>query len=152
MQFNIQRILYATDLGPHGPKVFRCVVSIAERYGASIHILHVVEEPAILRNNVAERYISGSVLGGYRNATLEEAMDKIKERLKQFSQSTLESEASTCASVADIKILTGRPGRTILAEADRIEADCIILGSRRYSGVSDIVRFVQTDTSGARMK
>lgn len=139
MKFKIQHILYATDLGPHGPKVFRRAVSIAEQYGACIHILHVVEEPAILRNNIAERYISGNVLGSYRKATLGEAMDDLKHRIEQFSQSTLESEASVYASVADIKVLTGRPERVILEEADRIDADCIILGSRRYSGVTDIV-------------
>lgn len=139
MQFKIERILYATDLGPRGPDVFRCAVSIAEQYGASIHILHVVEEPAIIRNNIAERYISGSVLGDYRESTLEEAIDEIKRRLEQFSRSTLDSEESMHARVAEIKVLTGRPGRTILAEADRIDADCIVLGSRRYSGMSDML-------------
>lgn len=138
MPYNIQHILYATDLGPHGPEVFRFAVSIAEKYGAAIHVLHVTEEPAYLRRNVAERYISSSVLGTYREATLDEAMAKIKQRLEQFSQSTLVSEDSKYASVADIKVMTGKPGATILNEADRINADCIIMGSRRYSGVSAI--------------
>lgn len=138
MPYNIQHILYATDLGPHGPDVFRFALSIAEKYGAAIHILHAVEEPAFLRRTVAERYISGSVLGTYRDATLDEAMSEIKQRLKQFSQSTLESEDAKYASVADIKVLTGKPGATILAEANRINADCIIMGSRRYSGVSAV--------------
>lgn len=136
MSYSIQHILYATDLGPHGPDVFRFALSIAEKYGATIHILHVVEEPAFLRKNVAERYISGSVLGSYRDATLGEAMTEIKQRLEQFSQSTLESEDSKHARVADIKVLAGKPSVTILSEADRINADCIIMGSRRYSGVS----------------
>ncbi|MDI5933264.1 universal stress protein [Halomonas kalidii] len=139
MQFNIKRILYATDLGPHGPNVFRCAVSIAEKYGASINIVHVVEEPAILRNNIAERYISSSVMEGYRESTFDELIGEMKRRLEQFSQSTLESEESVQARVAEIKVLTGRPGRTILAEADRIDADCIVLGSRRYSGMSDMI-------------
>lgn len=139
MKFKIQHILYATDLGPHGPKVFRRAISIAEQYGACIHMVHVVEEPAILRNNVAERYISGAVLGDYRKASIDEVLDDLKKRIEKFSQSTLESEASVHASVADVKVLTGRPEQVILAEADRIDADCIIMGSRRYSGVSDIV-------------
>lgn len=138
MSYNIQHILYATDLGPHGPDVFRFALSIAEKYGAAIHILHVVEEPAFLRRNVAERYISGSVLGTYRDATLDEATSEIKKRLEQFSQSTLESEDAKYASVADIKVLAGKPGATILTEANRINADCIIMGSRRYSGVSAV--------------
>lgn len=139
MSFTIKRILYATDLGPHGPQVFRRAISIAEKYGASIHILHVIEEPAILRNNIAERYISDSVLGGYRESTFEEAVDEIKRRLHQFSQSTLESEETSYAHVAEINVLPGRPGRSILAEAERIDADCIVLGSRRYSGMRDVI-------------
>lgn len=139
MQFKIERILYATDLGPRGPDVFRSAVSIAEQYGASIHILHAIEEPSILRNNIAERYISGSVLGGYRESTFAGAVDEIKRRLEQFSKSTLESEESIHARIAEIRVLSGRPDKTILAEADRIEADCIILGSRRYSGVGEVI-------------
>lgn len=139
MPFNIERILYATDLGPRGPDVFRCALSVAERYGADIHIVHVIEEPAIIRNNIAERYISGSVLGGYRESTLEEAIGKIEHRLEQFSQSALESAESVHARVAEIRVLSGRPGRTILAEADRVEADCIVLGSCRYAGVNDMI-------------
>ncbi|PMR72468.1 universal stress protein [Billgrantia endophytica] len=139
MSFKIERILYATDLGPRGPDVFRCAASVAERYGADIHIVHVIEEPSIIRNNIAERYISGSVMGGYRESTFEEAIDEIKRRLEQFTRSTLESEEAVHARVAEIRVLTGRPGRTILEEADRIDADCIVLGSRRYSGVNDMI-------------
>lgn len=139
MQFDIKHILYATDLGPHGPNVFRCAIGLAEKFGAKIHILHVIDDPAILRNNIAERYVSGSVLGTYRENAYDEAIDEIERRLHQFSQSALESQESLYAGVAEIKVLTGRPGRTIIAEADRIDADCIVLGSRRYSGMSDVV-------------
>lgn len=139
MQFNIQRILYATDLGPHGPKVFRCAIGLAEKFGAAIHILHVIEDPAILRNNVAERYVSSSVLGTYRDTAFDEAVSEIKKRLESFSLSALEAEDSQGARVAEIRVLTGRPGRTILNEAERIDADCIVLGSHRYSGMSDMI-------------
>jgi nucleotide-binding universal stress UspA family protein len=139
MSFKIERILYATDLGPRGPDVFRCAVSIAERYGADIHIVHVIEEPSIIRNNIAERYISSSVMEGYRESTFDELIGEMKRRLEQFSQSTLNSEESVHARVAEIKVLTGRPGRAILEEADRMDADCIVLGSRRYSGMSDMI-------------
>lgn|SRR5690554_2635672 len=139
MAFKIDRLLYATDLGPRGPDVFRCAASIAEQYGATIHIIHVIEEPSIIRNNIAERYISSSVLGGYRESTLDEAISEIKRRLEQFTRSTLESEEAVKARVAEIRVLTGRPGRAILAEADSIDADCIVLGSRRYSGVNDMI-------------
>lgn len=138
MSYNIQHILYATDLGPHGPDVFRFAISIAEKYGAAIHLLHVTEEPAYLRRNLAERYISSSVLGTYRDATMNEAMLEIRQRLEQFTKSTLESEDTKHATVADIKVMTGKAGATILAEANRINADCIIMGSRRYSGVSAV--------------
>ncbi|MCE8023377.1 universal stress protein [Billgrantia aerodenitrificans] len=139
MAFKINRLLYATDLGPRGPDVFRCAASIADQYGADIHIVHVIEEPSIIRNNIAERYISSSVLGGYRESTLDQAISEIKRRLEQFSRSTLESEEAVNARVAEIRVLTGRPGRTILAEADHIDADCIVLGSRRYAGVNDMI-------------
>jgi nucleotide-binding universal stress UspA family protein len=139
MQFEIKKILYATDLGPHGPDVFRCAVSLAEKYAASLYLLHVVEDPAILKNNVADRYISGSVLDTYRESVFEEAIETMRSRLEAFGQSALESENAEHAHVHEIKVLSGNPARTILAEADRIDADCIVMGSRRYSGMSDVL-------------
>lgn len=139
MSFKIDRILYATDLGPRGPDVFRCALSLAERYSADIHILHVIEEPSIIRNNIAERYISASVMEGYRESTLKDTIDKITQRLEQFSRSAIDSSESEQVRGVEVHVMTGRPGRVILAEADRIDADCIVLGSRRYSGVNDMI-------------
>jgi nucleotide-binding universal stress UspA family protein len=139
MSFKIDRILYATDLGPRGPDVFRCALSLAERYCADIHILHVIEEPSIIRNNIAERYISASVMEGYRESTFKDTIDKITQRLEQFSRSAIESSESEQVRGVEVRVMTGRPGRVILAEADRIDADCIVLGSHRYSGVNDMI-------------
>ena len=43
MEFDIRTILYATDLGPKGPEVANHAVSLARRFEARIHAIHVTE-------------------------------------------------------------------------------------------------------------
>ena len=39
MSYSIDRILYATELEPDSPRVFRHAVGIARRFNAKLHIL-----------------------------------------------------------------------------------------------------------------
>ncbi len=39
----IKTILYSTDLGPYGPKVFRHAAGLAQQYGAKLVLLHALE-------------------------------------------------------------------------------------------------------------
>ncbi|RLK50938.1 nucleotide-binding universal stress UspA family protein [Alkalispirillum mobile] len=143
MAFDIKTILYATDLGPRGPDVFRCVIGIAERFEAAIHIVHVVEEPRYMRNQIqaqaAERFIDPSLLSNYQKSTLEEVEEDLRKRLDQFGRTLLDAADASAAHIAGVHVRQGRPPKEILAEADRLDADCIILGSHRYSAVGEMI-------------
>ena len=138
MSYDIKNILYATDLGEYGPEVFRLAIALADRFEATIHILHVVDEPSYLTKNVSQRYLSSTVFDTYRASARNEALTEIEERLKRFSEDILENETPKNLHVGEIKVVPGKPGRTIVDEARRIGADCIVMGSRRYSALSAI--------------
>lgn len=138
MSYKIKEILYATDLGEYGPEVFRLAIALADRFEATIHILHVVDEPAYLSKNVAQRYLSSTMFDTYRTTARDEALTEIEERLKRFSEEMFANEPCDNLHVGEIKVLPGKPGRTIIEEARRIGADCIVMGSRRYSALSAI--------------
>ncbi|PTL93760.1 hypothetical protein C6W88_04150 [Halomonas litopenaei] len=139
MSFQISRLLYATDLSAHSPDVFRKAIGIAERFGAAVHLLHVVEDPALLKDSLASRYTAVSPLDNYRERATRQAIDEIKRRLEDFGHSTLASEDSYHASLKEIHVRIGKPSRIILQEADRIDADCIVMGTQRQSGLGHMV-------------
>jgi nucleotide-binding universal stress UspA family protein len=139
MQLVMERILYATDLGPRGPEVFRYALSLAEHYGAEIHIVHVVELPRAIRNATYQRFMSEDPLESWREGRQREVIETIQTRLERFCQSAMDADTACRARVADISVLEGPPARTILRRADDIDAHCIVVGSRRYSPLGEMV-------------
>src|SRR5690625_4411139 len=109
MSYKIKEILYATDLGEYGPEVFRLAIALADRFEATIHILHVVDEPAYLSKNVAQRYLSSTMFDTYRTTARDEALTEIEERLKRFSEEMFANEPCDNLHVGEIKVLPGKP-------------------------------------------
>lgn len=139
MHYTIKNILFATDLGPRGPEIFRCAASLAERYGADIHIVHAVEPPQMFRDSLVNRYVSPGPLESFKERGYAEALMEIESRLEKFCRTSLEAEDCCHARVAGIRVLEGAPAQTILREADRVNADCVVLGSNRYSALGEMV-------------
>lgn len=76
-----KKILYATDLSANAAHAFGHAIGLARRYGAEVHVLHVLPdvEPAVMN------YIA-TVMGEDRLADLElehkvEVEDKIRTRI-----------------------------------------------------------------------
>ena len=139
MQYIISSLLYATDLGPRGPEVFRYATSLAEHYGSRIHLLHVIEPPQVFRESLADRYLSTEAAAALKEWGHDEARTELEARLERFSQSVMAAEKANRASVADIRVLSGSPAQVILDEARRIKADCIVLGSNHHSAFEGMV-------------
>ena len=124
-----QRILYATDLSENAVHAFRHVIGIARRDEARVHILHVLPEitPAVL-NDVA------TAMGEDRLADLElahkaELATKIRTQLDAFARQELAEDPGAMARIEEVAIHHGQAVSSILAEADRIDADLIVIGS-----------------------
>ncbi len=122
-------ILYATDLSANAAHAFRHAIGLARSYQAKIHILHVLPEvePAMLN------YIS-TVMGEDRLADFElehkeEVKDQIRKRIHQFAKEELVNHPDDVERIADIEVHHGNPVAQILATADRLAADLIVLGS-----------------------
>jgi len=135
----IRTILYATDLGPHGPRVFRYAVALAREHGAKIVLLHVIEPigetaETLVRNLVPE----GTFEAAHREG-LERIRAEIRERLEHFCQTEFGSSSADEKPVAEIHIAEGWPAPTIIAEAASMGADLIVMGAHTHPVVEEMI-------------
>jgi nucleotide-binding universal stress UspA family protein len=126
---NYRTILYATDLSPNAAHAFSHAVALARRFQARIHILHVLPEvePAVL--NYISTAMGEDRLAEYELEHKEEVTDNIRQRLHRFAKAELADHPEDVDRIADIEVHHGNAVDQILAAADRIEADIVVIGS-----------------------
>ncbi len=103
-----KRIVYATDFSPEAEKAAQAALLFAVRGGASLHVCHVVD----CRANVEER------------AT---AVD-VRVHLER-----LLAGSSLGAYDCELEVACGAPAESILALAEKVKADLIMMGPRKHS-------------------
>jgi nucleotide-binding universal stress UspA family protein len=103
-----KRIVYATDFTPEAEKAAKAALLFAEQGGAEIHVCHVID----CRANQEGASAEGDV-----RANLERLMD-----------------ASPLAEHGcELDIAYGEPAAAILALAEKVKADLIVMGPRKHS-------------------
>ena len=133
----IRKILYATDLSPNARYAFGYAVSLAERYGAMITILHVVEEVP----EGAKGFVYG-VIGEDRWEELKhgkevEVLETIKTRLLEFCGDVSEELPSCRSCVEEISTKIGYPVNEILTMMETGEFDILVIGSHGHGMIAD---------------
>ncbi len=105
-----KRIVYATDFTPEAEKAAQCALSFALHDGASVHVCHVVD----CRANPPE---------------MEDAADgEVRENLERLIAASPLGEYG-----CELTVAYGAPAQAILALAEKVNADLIVLGPRRHS-------------------
>jgi len=133
----IKTILYATDLSDNAVHAFSYAATMANRFGARIHIVHVIES---LSQNAGVQI--GQMLGEEKWQAIQAEKAKnvhetIKGRLEAFCEK-MKAELQACPFlVADIIVERGEPVERILNLAATINSDLIVLGSHGQGIVAD---------------
>lgn len=134
---NIQTILYATDLEPGAPQVFRYALSLAQKYAARIAILHVVEPLSTFAQSLVEQYISHQQTEQLHQEGRNQLKQELEKRLEQLCSEELASDPQGRSRVSRIDVLEGQPALVIVEQADRLKADLIVLGTHRHTAVGE---------------
>jgi nucleotide-binding universal stress UspA family protein len=137
MEYTINAILYAADLSPHGPEVFKHAAGLAQQFGAKIHVIHAVEPLSQYAYSLVDTYVPSDALESLRREGFERARQDMQRRLEAFCQDKLLAGADKL--VADMRVVEGLPAQTILDEAKRIAANVIVLGSHGHSAVGELL-------------
>ena len=123
----ITRILVPTDFSATADAALDYAYGLAERFGASLELLHVLDDPFVVDGMAAEAYIAeGPAL---RTAMLQEAEERLRHR------------ASPRADVPDIKteVLFGHGARTIAEYAADRGVDLIVMGTHGRTGFAHLL-------------
>ncbi|MCU4802091.1 universal stress protein [Halobacteria archaeon HArc-gm2] len=111
-----ERILFPTDGSAGTAHVALQAIDLAQQYGATIHVLHVVDED-----------LRGLVEGLSGEDALETEGQRALERIEQMAE----------AHGVDVTtaIEEGDPAESIVAYADDIHADLIVAGTHGRTGI-----------------
>lgn len=127
-----RKILYATNLGPESPYVFRHALSLAEQYHADVHILHAIEPLSDNVKGLVGFFLSEEKFHQQREEARNYLLDKLHKRLTNFcSKETCKLDPNVPDPVKEIQVEEGNPAEMILSKAEEIGADMIVMGSHR---------------------
>jgi nucleotide-binding universal stress UspA family protein len=124
MPYAIKSILYASDLSPEAPVVFRHAVGLAHEFGAKLHVVTVYRKGISLPEDKEEDQPHPGE-------------DVLNTRIKEFDQKFPDYEVHKV--LATVKELAGEPAKVILEMATELSADLIVLGSRGHNALEEVL-------------
>lgn len=143
----IKRILYATDLSENARHAFAYAVSLANLYGASITLLHVLEEIPDLVDKGVIGYIGAERWEEIKKQHYQEAKETltgkrrdhvpIREVLGQFCEDVKSSHASQDFIADEILVTRGNPVDEILLQTEERKCDLVVMGIQGHGILED---------------
>ena len=135
----INTILYPTDLSDNSNHAFSYAASLANRYGASIVILHVLKDVTHSDEELVTKVIGEKKWQEVLDRKKMEIVKNIRKQLEDFCEQT-RSEMSGCPFlVKNIQIEIGNPVDEIVEEAAKDDIDMVIMGASGHGAIAGTV-------------
>ena len=123
----ISSILVPTDFSDTADAALDYAFVIAERFGAAVHLLHVIDDPFMAGGVTGEAYIAEAP--GIRSAMLSTAQSRLGHRVRPPH-----------AGVAvDGEVLFGNGAKTITEYAETRGVNLIVMGTHGRTGVEHLL-------------
>ena len=123
----ITRILVPTDFSATADAALDYAYVLADRFGASIELLHVLDDPFVADGMAAEAYISEAPV--LRSSMLREAQERLRHRATPREGVTH----------IDTEVLFGHGARTIAEYAAERGVDLIVMGTHGRTGFAHLL-------------
>lgn len=134
---DIKKILYATDLSENSRHAFAYAAGIANRYGAGVTILFVIEELSRYTTDLISVFAGDEEWEKIRKRKEQEVIDIIKKRIENFCAQA-SSELPECPFIAEkILVKVGVPSSVIIKEAHNGEYQMVVMGTQGHSTLLD---------------
>ena len=124
----ITKILVPVDFSPHAERAFAYATTLAQRFGATLGLVHVVEDPFVTGAWTSDVYVPNVA------ELLESLMANARQRL-----ATLKQSAGALGIAADTAVITGRPAHAIVEHAREGGFDLIVMGTHGRTGLSHVL-------------
>jgi nucleotide-binding universal stress UspA family protein len=135
----IERILYSTDLSQNARFAFAYAASLANRFGAGITILHVIEDTSRYRHSLVVNVLGEEKWSDLVKQNEERLLQTLKERLKNFCSEVAEQLPACPFITDDIIVKIGNPVDEILKEADANNSDLVVMGAHGQGFIAGAV-------------
>ena len=122
----IRKVLFPTDFSQGADEVLSYAISVAEKYGAEIDILHVVHQLADMTNFYVP-HMSFDVIEA-------EMEDAARANLEKVCSEKLEGKMTYC-----ICIRKGIPDKEILSLSEELGSDIIVMGTHGYTAIDHVL-------------
>ncbi|MBW2008719.1 MAG: universal stress protein, partial [Deltaproteobacteria bacterium] len=128
----IRKILYATDLSENARHAFGYAVSLANRYGAGITIMHVLEDVQPFADSLVVNMLGEERWKELRKANEDQVLERLRGRLKDFCDE-VSRELPSCPFITDeIIVKVGNPSEEILDQIASGGYDLVVLGAHGH--------------------
>lgn len=119
-------ILVAIDFSESSDNAFKLALNMANKYSASLTLLHVINEPVDLRGFYVPHI----------------SFEKLEEEIEQGAQKLMESFCRQNLGGFDnykTVIVPGLPYEQIIRQAEQLSADLVILGTHGRTGLDHVL-------------
>ncbi len=131
----VNKILYASDIEKGSRPAFRAAVSLCGQYKSEITYLHVIEPLSDSAKNIIKSIVHDDDLNDMYQQSLVDLKEKLEQRIERFCQEELSGNECLQESQIKARIEEGVAWKTIIAVANDIDADVIVMGTRTHSTV-----------------
>lgn len=125
-KFSINSILVPIDFSLHSKNALKYAVPLAEKFGASLHLVYVVE-PTIYPADL-----------GFGQVVLPGVEEELREKGGEELQSLMEKEIGGRVK-SSCTVRTGNPHQEILREAEELGVALIVVATHGHSGVEHML-------------
>lgn len=129
MDMKINKILVAKDLSTDSSRVIRYALELGCKFEAQVHVLHVMPTVDSSVLNMVALTMGPDNLAKFNAANETELAEKIHAQLDEIIKTETELMQCEIANPPEIEVHHGDAAPVILAVADRLDVDMIVLGS-----------------------
>jgi nucleotide-binding universal stress UspA family protein len=134
---DIKKILYCTRIGPNSAYIYRHAMALAEKFDATITVLHVMETLTPDQEARINGYIGPDSIHDIVEHEEQDAAARIKNHLNSFC-SRLGEENSCSLRVEKILLVeSSSPAEEIVKQSSAMGADVIVIGAHSHSSIMD---------------
>lgn len=128
----IRTILYATDLGLYAPYVLQHALALTRSFNAQLYVIHAVEPMGLFADSVLQTYLDQSTLLDIRSRGLSAVMASIEQRVLEGFNDEMCEAPQDMQLIKAVHVVQGDPPLVILAQAQKISADLLVIGSHSH--------------------
>jgi len=135
-----KKILAPIDGSKHSQKALATALDLAKVQGSALEILHVTSFSDVYMPTKESTEAPASKEPLSPQEWINDYMDKVRENgEKMLSRAREDAESRYPRLKVTAKLLVGRPGQTIINEAEEGGFDLIVIGCRGLGGLAELV-------------